>query len=107
MKKLLQRFDANHDGVFGPAERRAMRIDRVKRRLARKDTDHDGRLSWPEVAPKRPERARVARRRFGRVDRNRDGYLERSELVAAARKLARRRHQCRQGNRPAAPPAAR
>jgi hypothetical protein len=63
--------------------------------LLRADTNGDGRLSASEWAAARPDKAGKApkqdpSRKFGRLDRNRDGYLDRSEIGAfVARRFAR------------------
>lgn len=62
-QKLLERFDANHNGTLDPEERTEVdkfRAERKKERLAKFDTNGDGTLDETERAaakaahPKRP-----------------------------------------------------
>ncbi len=73
---LLERFDANHDGVVQTSELPAP----VQQRLGGADADHDG-----TITPEELHSFGVARRaaRFARADRNGNGKLEPSEVGAA------------------------
>jgi len=57
---LLQRFDANHNGIIDPAERKALSARRAANRLNRK-----------------------VKMMFIRLDANHDGFIQRAELRAA------------------------
>lgn len=96
-RALLAKYDTNHDGKLDHAERVAMRaqrrVDRATTRfdglLKRFDADKDGKLSWKEIRPKAPGRARWMKKRFVRTDTNRDGMVDRAEFAAAARRVNR------------------
>ncbi len=84
--RLAEKFDAldkNRDGRLDQGERPSHRGKRGHRggmdHAIKLDTDGDGRISRAEAAAK-PKFAE----RFAQADRNRDGYLVRSELHAAA-----------------------
>jgi hypothetical protein len=74
--RLLERFDANHDGILQVAEL----PERMRARLGRADADHDGVITVAEL-----HAYGVARRaeRFARADKNGDGKLAASEVGAA------------------------
>jgi hypothetical protein len=72
---LRARFDINGDGRLQPAERAAMRAYIYVRLLHRFDANHDGRLAADEVPP------RIAMR-LRRFDRNGDGWVDPSEILA-------------------------
>ena len=83
--RLAEKFDthdSNKDGKLDPAERpswKGKRGHRGMRQAIKLDTDGDGRISRAEAAAQSKFAAR-----FDQSDRNRDGYLVRSELRAAA-----------------------
>lgn len=83
---MFDRLDKNSDGRLEATERgrhqgrRGHRGDAVMRAV-RLDSDGDGRISKIEAAAQ-PRTAE----RFDSIDRNRDGYLVRSELQAVAAK---------------------
>ena len=99
MAKAFERFDANNDGKLDRAEvtrmLQGLRIffglqdagDKnaqvealVTKLLARFDTDKDSKISKTEA------KARLADS-FGLLDRNKDGFLDRAELRALARRI--------------------
>jgi Ca2+-binding EF-hand superfamily protein len=73
--RLLDRFDANHDGLVQTSELPVS----LQPRLGAADVDHDGVISPDEL-----HRYGVARRaaRFARADRNGDGQLDPAEVGA-------------------------
>lgn len=73
---LLDRFDADHDGLVQVAELPPL----VRRRLGAADADHDGLITPEELHAYGVER-RAAR--FARADKNADGKLEPSEVGTA------------------------
>ena len=91
--RLVAKFDAldkNSDGRLDAAERPSWKGKRGHRaggrsgamgHVVKLDTNQDGRISLSEAAV-RPKFAA----RFAQADRNRDGYLVRSELRASAEK---------------------
>ncbi len=98
---LLRRLDANNDGQLSAAEVRAgaqrvmeQQVDAMLRSL---DTDRDGRISRQEA------RGPLAQD-FDRIDRNRDGFLDRNELLQAARDSTRAAPSGRGGAPPTLPP---
>jgi hypothetical protein len=83
---MMQKFDANGDGVLDDAERAKMKEAFATRRAARKaarvarfDADHDGALSPAERAAMRDQ---LARDRFAKLDKNGDGMLSLDEFKA-------------------------
>ena len=83
--RLAEKFDtldSNKDGKLDPAERpswKGKRGHRGMRHAIKLDTDGDGRINRAEAAAQ-PKFAAP----FDQADSNRDGYLVRSELRAAA-----------------------
>ncbi|MGD0675116.1 MAG: hypothetical protein ABSC94_06825 [Polyangiaceae bacterium] len=75
-QRLLDRFDANHDGLVQTAELPPL----ARRRLGAADANHDGLITPEELHAFGVER-RAAR--FSRADKNADGKLEPSEVGAA------------------------
>ena len=73
---LLDRFDANRDGLVQTAELPPL----VQRRLGPADADHDGLITPEELHAYGVER-RAAR--FARADNNADGKLQPTEVGAA------------------------
>lgn len=73
---LLKKYDRNHDGVIGPAERRMMWADREESTLDRFDANDNGSLGPAETARVRAYRIENMIRRF---DRNGDGRLSFAE----------------------------
>jgi Ca2+-binding EF-hand superfamily protein len=86
----FERLDQNSDGKLDATERSRAHGKRKHRghrdrvgHAVRLDTNGDGRISTIEAA-----QSRLAAR-FGAIDRNRDGYLVRSELHAATEQRRR------------------
>jgi len=82
--RMLERFDANGDGVISQAEVDAYRAAR----FAEMDSDGDGLVSQEEATAYREQkraerRARRGRHGFDRLDVNGDGYLSLEEMDAA------------------------
>ena len=80
--RLLDHFDAldaDHDGKLSRDEVKAgwqgHHADHMQDRLARADTDKDGRLSWAEADAR-------AKARFDKADSNHDGYVDATEMAA-------------------------
>ena len=46
--KMLEKFDANKNGVLDPAEKQAMFDERAEKMFAKLDTNKDGKLSLDE-----------------------------------------------------------
>jgi hypothetical protein len=95
---MMQKFDANGDGVLDDAERAklrdafaAKRAQRKAAMLARYDADRDGALSPAERAQATEERAGA---RFAKLDANGDGVLSLDEFKAGHHK---RGHHHRRG----------
>ena len=89
LAERFDRLDRDGDGKLQQGERRRHMHHGGKRMrrghhgamaAVRLDTDGDGRISTIEAATSR------LGKNFGEIDRNRDGYLVRSELDAAAEK---------------------
>jgi Ca2+-binding EF-hand superfamily protein len=85
--KMLEKFDANHDGKLDAFEREAMRAAMQERRaqhkakmLARFDANHDGKLDESERATMR---STLSAERFKKLDTNGDGVLSLDEFRAA------------------------
>jgi hypothetical protein len=85
---MMQKFDANGDGVLDDAERTKMkeafathRAARKAARIARFDADRDGALSPAERAAMKDE---LAGKRFAKLDKNGDGTLSLDEFKAGA-----------------------
>jgi Ca2+-binding EF-hand superfamily protein len=78
---ILRRLDKNRDGKIDLDELKAMREALVKERvdylMKALDTDKDGRIS-------RAEARGAIREHFADIDRNKDGFIEREELLKAA-----------------------
>jgi len=100
--RLLEKFDANHDGVLDDSERQAARealqakcAEKRQKVLEKFDADGDGTLSDEEKAAAKEAFAARLKQRF---DRNGDGKLEGRERAAAkrcVRHLRRLRHRHR------------
>jgi Ca2+-binding EF-hand superfamily protein len=75
-QRLLDHFDANHDGRLQTSELPPA----LRERLGQADTDHDG-----VITPQELHTFGVQRRaaRFAKADKNGDGKLEPSEVGAA------------------------
>jgi Ca2+-binding EF-hand superfamily protein len=75
-QRLLDHFDANHDGRLQTSELPAS----LRERLGQADTDHDG-----VITPQELHTFGVQRRaaRFAKADKNGDGKLEPSEVGPA------------------------
>lgn len=73
---LLDRFDANRDGLIETGELPPL----VQRRLGAADADHDGLITPEELHAYGVERRAG---RFARTDKNADGKLDPSEVSAA------------------------
>jgi hypothetical protein len=75
-QRLLERFDANHDGVLQTSELSPA----AQQRLSTADADHNGVITQEEL-----HAFGVARRaaRFAHADKNADGKLVASEVGAA------------------------
>lgn len=77
LAKSFDEIDANKDGKVTKDEIRASwqahRADRQAQRLARFDTDKDGKVSWAESEA-------MAKARFDKADANHDGFLDATEL---------------------------
>jgi len=79
---LLDKADANHDGVITRAEFAAAR----DARFDRMDRNHDGAVDMSDfgrLARFRPQAADRLRAMIGKADANGDGHLSRTELDAA------------------------
>lgn len=96
-QRMLEKFDANRNGVLDPDEREAMREAKKQRRgkhrmgykmkMKRFDKDGDGKLS---PAEKQAMKAAMEQRRadmIARFDSNRDGQLDPAERQAARRAM--------------------
>jgi len=97
LAQAFDRLDANRNGRLEAGERpkrqHGGRHAGGVGRIVKLDTDRDGRISRNEAAAS----AKLAER-FATIDRNRDGYLVRSELQAhmeQRRKEGRAKHQQR------------
>jgi len=78
---ILRKLDKNRDGKIDPDELKAERTRLLKSRVdtlfKQLDADEDGRIS-------RAEAKGQIRQDFDEIDRNRDGYIDRDELMRAA-----------------------
>ena len=82
--ELLQRYDANHDGVLTRAEMEAG----LKADFEAADTNHDGRLDSDEAAAVNHQRwTEDASTASTIVDWNHDGYVDFREFAGTARSL--------------------
>ncbi len=83
--RMIQRLDADRDGRISKAEYQVMvdrmsqfggpeAAERVARRFAQDDADHDGFLTIGELDA-------AAKRRFDAADANHDGWLSEDELL--------------------------
>jgi Ca2+-binding EF-hand superfamily protein len=94
---VLRKLDANKDGKIDAGELKAMRLAIVRERvdylIKELDADKDGKISKAEA------RGEI-RHDFDHLDRNKDGYIDRDELLHAA--LAR--HPPRPGKKPSEGP---
>lgn len=86
--QMIQKFDANGDGVLDDAERAQMkaafqekRAERKAARLAKYDTNKDGKLEDNERIAMRDD---LATERFQKLDKNGDGQLSLDEYKAGA-----------------------
>jgi Ca2+-binding EF-hand superfamily protein len=81
MYDVLRKLDRNKDGKIDPDELAAMRRNIVEERvdalIGELDEDRDGKIS-------RAEAKGEIRRNFDVLDRNKDGYVDRAELMQAA-----------------------
>lgn len=83
MAKKFDTLDANKDGALSKDEMKAAH-DKIKaRRMARNDTDRDGRISRAEAAA----HPRLAES-FDRIDSNGDGFVTKDEMMAARKTRA-------------------
>ncbi|NBR72584.1 MAG: hypothetical protein EBQ51_08395 [Verrucomicrobia bacterium] len=85
--KLLQRFDANHNGQLDPEEQKAVdqsRQELFQRLHGKYDTDQDGKLSESEKAARRADLANHRKETIAKFDKDGDGRLNPEEKKAAA-----------------------
>jgi len=59
--KLLEKFDANNNGVLDPSEKQAMFDARAAKRFAKLDTNNDGALSLDEFKAGKQMKGRAGR----------------------------------------------
>ncbi len=84
----LRKLDKNKDGKIDLDELKAARRHLVEQRVDRiikdLDTDHDGKIS-------RKEARGLIRKHFDHLDTNKDGYIDREELLKAASERSARK----------------
>jgi Ca2+-binding EF-hand superfamily protein len=98
--RILERYDANHNGVLDPEEKAAMQADREARHkerearlLAKYDTNHNGVLDPEEKeAAKKDFQARRAEM-LKKYDTDGDGKLSPAEREAMRKDLREKRAQ--------------
>jgi Ca2+-binding EF-hand superfamily protein len=91
--RLLKDFDANKNGTLEPAERKVIiarhKMAKVAKRFTlmvlRFDDNRDSKLQAKEL----PGKSGLKAKRFRKMDRNKDGAIERSEFVTAHAKQAK------------------
>jgi hypothetical protein len=81
-RSLLEKFDANDNGRFGPAEAAAVRAQRIGNIVDRFDRNDDGRLSYYEVRSAKGMDTTLMYR-FRVIDTNHDRLLSKREIVAS------------------------
>jgi Ca2+-binding EF-hand superfamily protein len=78
---FLRKLDKNHNGKIDPDElkaaRRMLLEDRVDSIIKELDKDKDGKIS-------RKEARGLIKKHFDQIDTNKDGYIDREELLKAA-----------------------
>jgi Ca2+-binding EF-hand superfamily protein len=93
MYDVLRKLDKNNDGKIDPDELAAMRRhivgERIDSLIEELDADRDGKISKAEAKGE-------IRRNFETLDRNKDGFVDRSELMEAAQA----RHHATPGKAP-------
>jgi len=97
-KALLERYDANHNGVLDPEEKEAARKDWEARRAAHRakmlekyDTNHNGKIDPEERAAIKADREARRAEMLKKYDTDGDGKLSPAEREAM-RKDMREKH---------------
>ena len=81
-KSLLERFDANDNGMLGPVEKAALRAQRIGNIVDRFDRNGDGRLSYYEVRSAKGMDTTLFYK-FRVIDANHDWLLSKREIIAS------------------------
>ena len=81
-RSLLEKFDANDNGRFGPAEAAAVRAQRIGNIVDRFDRNADGRLSYYEVRSAKGMDTTLMYK-FRVIDTNHDRLLSKREIIAS------------------------